>query len=153
MSEVHRVGIDCVVLTCFATEFSFLALVLQYSYIRLHRAETVDQADFLLLATGATSFLTDVTFLDGTWCDALRICAENHPLVASVIVADPVDHPYLGDAYARGACGVLWKPVDLVAATEMIRALHQAAVDRKVLLAELGPRQPLGAGTPSPSSI
>jgi DNA-binding NtrC family response regulator len=152
VSELHYMGVDCVFLTCFASEFSFLSLVLKYSYIRLHRAETVEQADFLLLATGATALLTDVICLDGTWCDALRMCAENHPLVASVIVADPADHPFLREAYSRGACGVLWKPVDLMAAIEMIRTVNQAAVDRKVLLAELS-RHPVGACTPPPLRI
>ena len=65
LEERHN-GIDCVFLTCFASEFSFLALVLRYSQIRLHRAETLEEADFLLLAIGATAFLTDVTFQCGS---------------------------------------------------------------------------------------
>ncbi len=137
-------------LTCFASEFSFLALVLQYSHIRLHRAETLEEADFLLLATEATAFLTDVTFLDGTWCDALRMCTEHYPRVPSAIVAEPADHPFLSDAYVRGACGVLWKPVTLFDAAEMIRTIHQASLDRQALLLESG-RCPIPADAPAPS--
>jgi DNA-binding NarL/FixJ family response regulator len=147
-AECRRGGIDCVFLTCFASEFSFLALVLQYSYIRLHRAETLEQANFLLLVTGATALLTDVTFLDGTWCDALRMSSENYPRVPTLVVADPADHPFLTDVYARGACGVLWKPVDMLDAIEMIRTIHQAALDRQALLVE---STGLPAGTPAPS--
>jgi DNA-binding NtrC family response regulator len=146
--ELHHGGIDCVLLTCFASEFSFLSIILQYSHIRLHRAETVEQADFLLLVTDATAFLTDVTYLDGTWREALRMCSENHRRVPSVIVADPADQPFLGDAYVRGACGVLWKPVEVLAAIDMIRTVHQAARDRKALLAEL--RQYPLDGAPAP---
>jgi len=46
----------------------------------MHRAETLDEADFLLTVTGATAFVSDVTFPDGTWRDALAMVAEVHPL-------------------------------------------------------------------------
>ena len=128
--------IECVYLTCFRSEFSFLATTLNYSRVRMLRAESLDEADFLLTVTGATAFLSDTTFLDGTWRDALDMAAEFHPLAASLIVADPVDWQFLSDAYTRGACGVLWKPVDFIQALERIRAADQAARDRATWIEE-----------------
>ena len=45
----------------------------------MHRAENVDEADFLLTATGGTAFLSDVTFPDGTWRDAIDMLAAVVP--------------------------------------------------------------------------
>jgi DNA-binding NarL/FixJ family response regulator len=77
-----------------------------------------------------TVLLSDVIFLDGSWLDALQMLADLHPLVAALVVADPVDHPFLKGAYSRGACGVIWKPIDLSEAIHLIRAAHEASIDR-----------------------
>jgi DNA-binding NtrC family response regulator len=138
-----------VFLTCFNSEFSFLALVLQYSGIRLHRADTLDAADFLLLVTSATAFLTDVAFLDGSWKDALLMAAGTHPQTPAFIVADEVDAPCLKEAYERGACGVLWKPLDIPGVIEAIRTAHQAAQDRKAVHGK--PVRP--ANAPAPATV
>jgi DNA-binding NtrC family response regulator len=130
--------IECVFLTCFRSDYSFLATVLQYSAIRMHRAETLDEADFLLTVTGATAFLSDVTFPDGTWRDALAMVAEVHPLTPALVVAEPVDSQFLPDVYRRGACGVLWKPIDFIQALGMIRTADQAARDRAFFRGEAG---------------
>lgn len=122
--------IDGVFLTCFRSDYSFLASVLQYSGVRMHRAETLEEADFLLTVTGSTVFLSDVTFPDGTWREALAMVAEVHPLTPALVVAEPVDRQYLRDAYLRGACGVLWKPIDFTETIHMIRTANQAAHDR-----------------------
>ena len=128
--------IECVALTCFSSEFSTLAAILVYSGIRLYRAETLEEADFYLTVTGATVFLTDVTFLDGTWRDALRMTAETHPPVAALVAAEEVDCPGIADAYKCGACGILWKPVDFIRAIDLIRTVDQAARDRAQWLGE-----------------
>ena len=133
--------IECVALTCFTSEFSTWATILGYSRIRLHRAETLEEADFCLTATGATVLLTDVTFLDGTWRDALCMAADKHPLAAALVVADAVDGSVLADAYTRGACGVLWKPIDFITTIDWIRSVNQAARDR----ADVAGRAPLPA--------
>jgi DNA-binding NtrC family response regulator len=129
-------GIDCVFLTCFNAEFSFLALVLHYSGIRMHRADTLDAADFLLLVTSATAFLTDVAFLDGSWEDALRMATGTHPQTPAFVVADAADATCLKESYERGACGVLWKPLDIPDVIEAVRTAHQAAQDRKAVHAK-----------------
>jgi len=126
--------IECVYLTCFRYEFSVLAVVLQYSAIRMHRAETLDEADFLLTVTGSTVLLSDIAFLDGSWRDALIMAGRVHPLVASLIIADPADWPSLADAYDRGACGALLKPIEFVPAIQLIRTLHEAVRDRASVL-------------------
>jgi DNA-binding NtrC family response regulator len=127
--------IECVYLTCFRSEFSLLATVLQYSRIRMMRADSLDEADFMLTVTGAGTFLCDVTFADGTWRDALYMAAQTHHHTASLIVADPVDEPFLADAFTRGACAVLWKPFDFMQTIDRIRTLDQAAQDRVAWLA------------------
>jgi DNA-binding NarL/FixJ family response regulator len=134
--EVAADRIECVYLTCFRPEFSCLAIVTQYSRVRMVQAESLDEADFVLTVTGARVLLTDVSFPDGSWREALYMAAEMHPHAASVIVADPVDRPYLGDAYMRGACGVLWKPIDFAEAIRLIRTVDQASRDRGIWLAE-----------------
>jgi DNA-binding NtrC family response regulator len=130
MESQRRERIQCVFLTCFRSDYSFLASVLQYSGIRMHRAETLEEADFLLTVTGGTAFLSDVTFPDGTWREALAMVAEVHPLIPALIVADPVDRQFLTDANARGACGVLWKPIDFNESIRIIRTADEAARDR-----------------------
>jgi DNA-binding NtrC family response regulator len=137
--EAVRAYIECVFLTSFLSDFSFLADILCYSGVRMHRAESPDEADFLLTVTASTAFLSDVTFPEGTWRDALRMIAEVHPLIASAIIAEPVEHEFLSDAYAGGACGVLWKPVDLGSAVRTIRSLDQATRDRAALATQAIP--------------
>lgn len=126
--------IQCVYLTCFRSEFSALAIILQYSGIRMHRAETLEEADFLLTVTASTVLLSDITFLDGSWHDALLMAGQVHPLVASLVVADRADWPSLGETYDRGACGALRKPLDFMETIHLIRTLHEAVRDRASVL-------------------
>jgi CheY-like chemotaxis protein len=153
MGSPYRVGekaeparperIDCVFLTCFRADYSFLASVLQYSGVRMHRAETPEEADFLLTVTGATVLVSDVTFPTGTWRDALAMLAEVHPLIPALVAAEPVDRQYLRDVYTRGACGVLWKPIDFGEVIRMIRTADQAARDRAFFKSETALRASL----------
>ncbi len=124
--------IDCVYLTCFRSDFSFAATVLYYSRIRLHRAETLEEADFLLTVTAATVLLSDMAFLDGSWRDALQMSSEMHSHVATLVVAENVDQPYLPDSEvcASGACGILWKPLVNDRSINLIRAVDEAARNR-----------------------
>lgn len=132
--DEHR--IECVHLTCFTSSYSFLANVLRYSGIRLHRAETLEEADFLLMVTGSTVLLSDLRFLDGSWQDALIMASEVHPLVASLLIAEPADWPFLAEAYERGACGVLEKTINYAETVHLIRTVHQAVRDRMMVLGE-----------------
>ena len=88
-------GVDCVFLSCFEHKVQFFASMLGFAGIRLHRACTVEAADFLLLATESTVLATDTTFLDGSWQDALSMIGQVHPLVATLICADLVDRRLL----------------------------------------------------------
>jgi DNA-binding NtrC family response regulator len=125
--------IEAVFLTCFRTEFSLLATVLQYSRIRAHRAETLEEADFLLTASGGTVLVSDLTFLDGTWRDALGMAADTHPLTGCLLLAERTDCPAAGELYKLGGCGALLKPVDCMEAIRLIRTVDQAARDRRYL--------------------
>jgi hypothetical protein len=125
--------VEAVCLTCFDTEFAFLATVLQYSRIRLHRADTLEKADFILTVSGSTVLISDLVFLDGDWRDAFRMVADLHPLVGTIVAVDPLDWPLVSDLYQLGGCGVLWKPVDFIRAIDFIRTVGQAAWDRTLL--------------------
>jgi DNA-binding NtrC family response regulator len=128
--------IDCVVLTSFDSEFSFLRNVFRPSGIRMHHAESLEKADFLLTVTESTVLLADVTFADGSWQSALALISDNFPLVTMLVIADRVDRPFLQDLFARGACGVLWKPFDFESARKRIRAVHEASKERRALARE-----------------
>jgi hypothetical protein len=136
-AEFRRGRIECVYLTSFVSASSFLTSVLQYSGVRMHAARSLEEADFLLTVTGGTAFLADVTFFDGCWRDALDMAGLMHPLVGSLIVADPVDCPFLTGIYERGALGVLWRPFDFTREVSMIRTADQAARERCRWLEEI----------------
>lgn len=129
-------GVDCVFLSCFEHNALFLASMLGQGGIRLHRAHTVEMADFLLLATHGTVLVTDTTFLGGSWEDALAMTAQVHPLVATLICADLVDREFIAGARERGVLDVLWRPIELNGLRASIWTAHQASVERRLWLAE-----------------
>jgi DNA-binding NtrC family response regulator len=128
--------IDCVLLSSFESEFSFLQNVFRTAGIRVHHAESLEQADFLLTVTGSTVLLSDVIFDGGYWHSALALLRKSHPLVTFLVIADPVDGPFLEDVFARGACGVIWRPFQFVSVTRQIRTVHEASKERRALLEE-----------------
>ncbi len=103
----------------------------------MHHAESLDQADFLLTVTESTVLLADAMFVDGTWQDALSLLCDNHPLVTMLVIADPIDEPFLAGLYKQGACGVLWKPFEFDKAGRLIRAVHEASKERRALREEI----------------
>jgi DNA-binding NtrC family response regulator len=131
-------GVDCVFLSCFDHNAQFFASMLGPGGIRLHRACTVEMADFLLLATRGTVLVSDTTFLDGSWEDALAMIRTVHPLVATVICADLIDAEFVASAQERGAFAVLWRPVELEQLRSRIRAADELTRERRLWLAERG---------------
>ena len=122
--------INCVLLTCFDQDVGFWATMLCDCGIRLHRADTLEKADFLLLATGGTVLMSDLRFLDGSWEHAASMVQSLHPHVAMLLCAESID----GDAPARarkyGAVSLLWKPLDLWRMRSSILLAHEVAVER-----------------------
>ena len=135
--ETQNPTIECVVLTAFDGEFAFLRNIFRFAGIRMHRADCLEQADFLLMTTCATVILSDLALADCSWRAALERIRKYHPLVAALLVADPVDVPFVQDAFTRGACGVLWKPIELDAGARMIRIADEASRERTLLREEL----------------
>jgi len=121
---------QCVVVSCFREDFEFLRRLLGFSEIRFHRAETIDEADFLLTVTGATVLISDIVFLDGCWEDALDMVLSVHPRASFVLAAEPVDYAAAGEAMRRGACAVLKKPWDFMEMIRTIRTVHEAVGER-----------------------
>jgi DNA-binding NtrC family response regulator len=128
--------VDCVFLSCFDHNVRFFASMLCIEGIRLHCACTVEMADFLLLATRGTVFVTDTAFLDGSWQDALAMTRTVHPLVATLICADPTDRQFVAGAQERGALDVLWKPLALDRLRSSIRVAHELTSERHLWAAE-----------------
>ena len=128
-----RGQLHCVFITCFSHDVEFLQRLLLYSEIRLHRAETLDEADFLLTVTGSKVLISDTVFLDGSWEDALDMLLRVHPRSSFLVAADPIDLEFVGDAIDRGACAILWKPLDLAELMRLVRTVHEAAMERRAL--------------------
>jgi DNA-binding NtrC family response regulator len=128
--------IDVVLLTAFDDEFTFLRNILGCAGMRVYRADCIERADFLLLVTEASILLSDVALVDCSWRCALRLIRERYPFVSPIVIADPIDHPFLCDAFTLGSCGVLWKPIEFDLATRMIWAAREASVERRLLREE-----------------
>jgi DNA-binding NtrC family response regulator len=141
--------IDCVVLTSFSSEFTFLRNVFGRAGIRMHHAESLDQADFLLTVTESTVLLSDVIFVDGFWQRALSMLGDSHPLVTMLVIADPVDRPFLRDLFKRGACGIVWKPFQFEEVKRLIRIVHEASRERRALHEEIFSRRGHSGGQPA----
>jgi DNA-binding NtrC family response regulator len=122
--------VDCVFLSCFASECQFFRNVLCCDGIRLHVADTLETADFLLTVTGSSVLISDVVFLDGSWRDALALVARVHPHAGFLVVADQVDRSFVSDAPDCGALGVLWKPFTIEDLRRWIQTAHEAAGER-----------------------
>lgn len=128
--------VNGVFLSCFDQDVRFFTSMLCIEGIRLHCACTVEMADFLLLATRGTVFVSDTTFLDGSWQDALAMIRTVHPLVATLICADLADRQFVAGAHERGAIDVLWRPLELDRLRSSIRAAHELTSERSLWAAE-----------------
>ena len=62
--------------------------------------------------------------------------AQVHPLVATLICADIVDREFVASARERGACDVLWKPMELEQLRPSIWTAHEVTLERRLWLAE-----------------
>ncbi len=118
-------------LSCFRGDVAFLASMLVHGGIRVHRAETLDEADFLLVATTATVLIADTVFLDGSWGSAMTMVASVHPLVGTLLCADPADREFVKDANERGVLDVIWKPIDFERLRTSIRMAHEVTTERR----------------------
>jgi len=133
IGEPHRTGIDCVFLTCMAEDFALFGGLLRVSGIRMHHADTVETADFLLTVTEATVLLSDPLFLDGGWEIAANMIDSYHPSVALLLTVDEGDQ-YFGDVAARrGVYDVITRPIRLTRLRQSIQGAHAAAQKRRAV--------------------
>lgn len=138
MTSFRTTHIDCVILTAFDSTFTFLRNTWALAGVRAHHASSLEQADFLLLATEATVLLSDIAIVDCSWRSALDMLAGYHSLVTMLVMADPADRPYLNDAFKLGVFGIVWKPIQFDAVIRLIGTAHQACRDRHVLRQQYG---------------
>lgn len=134
--RLRQAQIECVILTASAPQAAFLKNICSVVGIRVHRAATLEDADFLLMATNSAVLLSDVIAVDCSWQSALGMLWEQYPHVKMLVVADPSEAPFLQDADAPGLSGVIWRPIQFNTVIQSIRAAHQASSDeRKVVQA------------------
>lgn len=143
---MRTIHIDCVILTSFDSVFTSLRNIWSLAGIRTHHAKGLEQADFLLLATGATVLLSDIATEDCSWRSAVSMVGDHHPLVAMLLMADPCDRQFLDDVPTFGVCGIIWKPIEFDSATKLMRMAHQASLDRRSVRENVSKRP-----TPSPT--
>lgn len=129
---MRTLHIDCVILSAFDSVFTFMRNIWALAGIRTHHAKTLEQADFLLLATDATVLLSDIATGECSWRSALQMIGDHHPVVTMLVIADPLDAPFLEDAPGLGVCGIIWKPIQFDSATKLTRIAHQASLDRRL---------------------
>ncbi len=111
---------DCVFLSSSEREYQTASRLLKPPGIRIHHAALLEQADFLLTATGALVLLSDMAFLDGSWTDAKGMLAKLHPRVALVLALENADERLWLDVLEQGVYDVVLKPF---AADELRRIL------------------------------
>jgi DNA-binding NtrC family response regulator len=120
----RKTSTDCVFLTCLDSDFAVFHSLMRSYGIRMHRARTLDEADFLLTVTEAAVLLSETVFLDGAWMDAARMLANVHPSVRLLVLMDTVETACSAEAVRRTACTVISKPIHL---NELRRAIRAAA--------------------------
>jgi DNA-binding NtrC family response regulator len=126
-AQPQRSGIDCVFLTSFDAEFAVFASLLRSCGIRMHRADTIEQADFLLTVTEASVLLSDAFFLEGTWDDAAYMLAVAHPSVALVVVVEEMDGAFRMEALNRGVYDLVSRPLLMSKLRQVIWAARHTA--------------------------
>jgi hypothetical protein len=107
--------IECVFLTSSHADVAAVARLVSASGIRIHHARTLEQADFMLLVSGAKVLLADA---GAAWSEAQDMLARVHPGTELVLaVAD------WSESWADAAYEVVQKPFG---AEELKRTLTNA---------------------------
>ena len=131
LSSSRKSDMECVFLTCLDSEFQLAGLLRAFG-IRVYRADTVEEADFLLMVTDATVLLADRVFLDGTWEDAARMLARAHPRISLAVIAEDIDERIRVDACYWGVSDLLSKPLRMGEFRRVICSAHADYVERSV---------------------
>ena len=98
--------------------------------IRIHSADTLERAEFLLIVTGATVVLSDALFLDGSWEEAANLVERLHPRVGLVVVLPAEDSIARAEASSGRLRAVIEKPLRMGALRVAIQAAHKCALKR-----------------------
>ena len=125
-----RDGIDCVFLTCFESELEVYTTLLRPSGIRIHTADTLERAEFLLIVTGATVVLSDALFLDGTWEEAANLVERLHPYLGLVVALPAEAGVARAEVSRAGLRVVIEKPFGMGTLRAAIQAAHNSALKR-----------------------
>jgi hypothetical protein len=100
----------CVYLTAYSEAAQVASTLAAAVQIRIHRANTLDNAKAQLQTTKARVILADVTFAGGGWEDAVRMAACL-PLRAALVLVSPfLDHRLWIDALEGGAYDLILEP-------------------------------------------
>ncbi len=110
-AELSAFAVDSVFLTCFEYDFEVYAGLLATIGVRVRRAATLDDADFLLAVTDASILLCDAAFPGGTWDLAAGMLAAVHPGVRLIVVANEMDRRFWATELERVRPPVISRPL------------------------------------------
>ena len=127
--ESRETGIRCVFLTCFDADFRIFAQLLRFGGIRMYRADTIGEADFLLTVTESRVFLCDTVFLDGTCVLAAEMIRTVHPTVGFVLVSADADDACWDEALRLSILTVR-RPLRMDELRHAIRRAHEITEER-----------------------
>jgi DNA-binding NarL/FixJ family response regulator len=101
---------SCVYLTSCSQAADLVSTLAATAQIRIHHANSLDNAKARIQATKARVILADVAFDKGDWKDAARMAAHLPFQVALVLVSRFVDHWLWIDALEGGAYDLISQP-------------------------------------------
>jgi hypothetical protein len=120
--------LPCVYLTSCGEAAKLASTLAATSWIRIHRAHTLDNAKAQLQNIKARVILADVTFDGGSWEDAVRM-AERLTLRAALVLVSPfVDHRLWIDALEGGAYDLIHQPFHADELRIILTNAHMSAI-------------------------
>jgi DNA-binding NtrC family response regulator len=122
-NERRPPGFACVFLGCSGEDYRLASRLVDSANVRLHRADSLKQADLLLAGGDARVLLTETKFPGGTWRDALEMGAGRYRNVAVVVAATLAGEAFWLDVLEQGAYDLILKPF---VAEELLRILANA---------------------------
>lgn len=102
--------LSCIYLTSCSQAAKRASTLAATAQIRIHHANSLDNAKALLQATKARIILADVTFEKGSWEDAVRMASLLPLRVTLVLVSRFVDQRLWIDALEGGAYDLILEP-------------------------------------------
>lgn len=126
--EQQEDPIDCVFLTNSARNYGIVSRLLAKSRIRLSHATTIEQADFLLTATGSRVILTESS---EEWAKTFDMLNVLHPGASFVIAVEEVEREAWIEIAWQGICDVVMRPFSAVELRKVLESAHRLSMMKR----------------------